>query len=89
MCALLLNLNICQMMVYTFGTRYLPVEQHCQISVQLLKINMISKYVGSGGRAVECRTVNRGHLPVSFGRDTKKTGGPIYLVSMPGEVKDL
>ena len=24
------------------------------------------------------------HLPVSFGRD----GGPLYLVSMPGEVKD-
>ena len=28
------------------------------------------------------------HLPVSFGRDIKKAGGPFYLVSMPGEVKD-
>ena len=28
------------------------------------------------------------HLPVSFGRDTTTSGGPFYLVSMPGEVKD-
>ena len=27
-------------------------------------------------------------LPVSFGGDTKKSVGPFYLVSMPGEVKD-
>ena len=26
-------------------------------------------------------------LPVSFGRDTK-AGGPFYLVSVPGEIKD-
>ena len=27
------------------------------------------------------------HLPVSFGR-TLKAGGPFYLVSMPGDIKD-
>ena len=59
-------------------------------------------YVGSGGRAVERRTLNSGSIPpaavtklrqfrsanicLSFGRDTK-TGGPFYLVSMQGEVK--
>ena len=57
----------------------------------------------SGGRAVERRTVNRGkvvqsHLPlfrnfaISFtsrlSDETLKSGGPFYLVSMPGEVKD-
>ena len=28
-------------------------------------------------------------LPVSFGGDLLKTFGPFYVVSMPGEVKDL
>ena len=61
--------------------------------------------MGSGGRAVERRTVNRvvqSHLPpfrnlgnfvhptfaCIFSEETLKAGGPFYLVSMPGEVKD-
>ena len=60
--------------------------------------------MGSGGRAVERRTVNRGDggsfppTAVSKFRQfrlsyiclclSKDTGGPFYLVSVPGEVKD-
>ena len=63
--------------------------------------------MGSCGRAVERRTVNRGdvvqsHLPpfrnlgnfvhpyicLCLSEETLKAGGPFYLVSMPGEVKD-
>ena len=63
--------------------------------------------VGSGGRAVECRTVNREdcgsipstavsklsqfhspHVCLCLSEETLKAGGPFYLVSMPGEVKD-
>ena len=63
--------------------------------------------VGSGGRAVECRTVNRGdvgsipltailklrqfcspHICLCLSEETLKAGGPFYLVSMSGEVKD-
>ena len=63
--------------------------------------------MGSGGRAVERQTVNRGdggsippnavsklrqfsspHICLCFSEDTLKAGGPFYLVSMPGEVKD-
>ena len=65
--------------------------------------------MGSGGRAVERRTVNRGdggsvpptavsklslrqfrtpHICLCLSEKTLKTGGPFYLVSMPGEVKD-
>ena len=63
--------------------------------------------VGSGGRAVERRTVNRGdggsnppiavsklrqfhspHICVCLSEKTLKAGGPFYLVSTPGEVKD-
>ena len=69
--------------------------------------------MGSGGRAVERRTVNRlwtsmvqSHLPpfrnlasaqakqfhslhicLCLSEESQKAGGPIYLVSMPGEVK--
>ena len=55
--------------------------------------------VGSGGRVVERRTVNRGDggsIPptavspqfcVCLSEETLKAGGPFYLVSMPGEVK--
>ena len=67
--------------------------------------------MGSGGRAVERQTVNRGdggsipstavsklskhYITISFtshclclSEETLKAGGPFYLVSMPGEVKD-
>ena len=63
--------------------------------------------VGSGGHAVERRTVNRvdgGSIPpiavsklsqfcsrdicLCLSEETLKVGGPFYLVSMPGEVKD-
>ena len=63
--------------------------------------------VGSGGRAVEHRTVNRGdggsipptaisklrqfsspHICLCLLEETLKAGGPFYLVSRPGEVKD-
>ena len=63
--------------------------------------------VGSGGRAVERRTVNRGdggsipptavsklrtfrspHICLCLSEETLNAGGPFYLVSMPGEVKD-
>ena len=63
--------------------------------------------VGSSGRTVECRTVNRGdsgsiqptavsrlrqfrspHICLCLLEETLKTGGPFYLVSMPGEAKD-
>ena len=62
---------------------------------------------GSGGRAVERRTINRGdggsipptavsklrqvrspHICLGLSEETLKAGGPFYLVSMPGEVKD-
>ena len=46
----------------------------------------------SGGRAVERRTLNRGDCgsipPAAVSKIRQlKTGGPFYLVSMPGEVK--
>ena len=63
--------------------------------------------VGSGGRMLERRTVNRGnggsipptavsklrqfrspHIGLCLSEETLKAGGPFYLVSMPGEVKD-
>ena len=61
--------------------------------------------MGSGGRAVERRTVNRGDggpippiavwklrgnfvHPTFLSEETLKAGGPFYLVSMPGGVKD-
>ena len=61
--------------------------------------------VESGGRAVECWTVNRGDggsIPptsiskrrqfrspqICLSEEALKAGGPFYLVSMPGEVKD-
>jgi len=63
--------------------------------------------VGSGGRVVECWTVNRGdggsipptavskltqfrspHICLCLSEETLKAGGPFYVVSMPGEVKD-
>ena len=63
--------------------------------------------MGSGGRAVERRTVNRWddgsipptavsklrqfrspHICLCLLEETLKAGGPFYLVSMPGEVKD-
>ena len=65
--------------------------------------------MGSGGRAVECQTVNRGtvvqssippaavlklrqfhspHICLCLSEETLKNGGPFYLVSRPGEVKD-
>ena len=63
--------------------------------------------MGSGGRAVERRTVNRGdggsipptvisklrqfhspHIYLRLSEETLKAGGPFYLVSMPGEVKN-
>ena len=54
---------------------------------------------GSSGRAVERRTLNRGdggsilqfrspHICLCLLEETLKAGGPFYLVSMPGEVKD-
>ena len=62
----------------------------------------------SGGRVVECRTVNQGdggsippttiskhrqfrlpYICLCLSEETLKAGGPFYLVSMPGEVKDL
>ena len=65
-----------------------------------------SRDLGSVGRAVERRTVNRGHCgsipPTAVSKlrqfrsphiaclseETIKAGGPFYLVSMPGEIKD-
>ena len=63
--------------------------------------------VGSGGRAVEHWTVNRGdggsipptavsklrqfrspRVCLCLSEETLKAGGPFYLVSMAGEVKD-
>ena len=60
--------------------------------------------MGSGGRAVERRTVNGGdggsippttnlgisspHICLCLSEETLKAGGPFYLVSMPREVKD-
>ena len=63
--------------------------------------------MGSGGRAVERRTVNRGddgsipptavsklrqfrslHICLCLSEETLKAGGPVYLVAMPGDVKD-
>ena len=63
--------------------------------------------MGSGGRAVERRTVNQEgsgsirptavsklrqfrspHICLYLSEETLKAGGPFYLVSMPGEVKD-
>ena len=63
--------------------------------------------MGSSGRAVERRTVNRGdggsvpstavsilgqfrspHICRCLSEKTLKAGGPFYLVSMLGEVKD-
>ena len=64
-------------------------------------------FVGSGGHAVEHRTVNRGdrgsipptavsklrqirspHICLCRSEETLKAGGPFYIVSVPGEVKD-
>ena len=57
--------------------------------------------MGSGDRAVERRTVNRGgrwfnlrqfrspHIYLCLSEETLKASGPFYLVSMPGEVKHL
>ena len=69
---------------------------------------LVETAMGSGGRAVERRTVSRGdggsippaavlklrqfhspHICLCLSEATLKTGGPFYLVSMPGEVKDL
>ena len=63
--------------------------------------------MGSGGHAVERRTVNRGdgssipptsvsklrqfrspYICLCLSEEPLKAGGPFYLVSMPGEVKD-
>ena len=60
--------------------------------------------LASGGRAVERRTVNRGDggsipptavskfrqflHPILVSEETLKAGGPFYLVSMSGDVKD-
>ena len=63
--------------------------------------------MGSGGRAVERRTFNRGdggsipptavskfrqfrspNICLCLSEETLKAGGPFYLVSMPGDVKD-
>ena len=60
------------------------------------------EYVGSSGRAVERRAINRvdggsipstaiskpRHICLCLSEETLKAGGPFYLVSMPGEVKD-
>ena len=59
--------------------------------------------MGSGGRVLECWTVNRGdsdsippsklrqfrspHICLCLSEETLKASGPFYLVSMPGEVK--
>ena len=72
-------------------------------------LSSISRWLsaGSGGRRVECRTVNRGdggsippatvsklrqfrspHMCLSEETLKVKAGGPFYLVSMPGKVKD-
>ena len=72
-----------------------------------MNIGAIVTIVRSGGRAVECLTVNRGdggsipptavsklrqfrspHISLCLSEETLKAGGPFYLVSMPGEVKD-
>ena len=64
--------------------------------------------MGSGGRTVERRTVNRGdggsisptavsilgqfcspHICLCLSEETLKAGGSFYLVSTPGEVKNL
>ena len=64
--------------------------------------------MGSGGRAVERRTVNRGdggsmpptavsklrqflspHICLCLLEETLKAVGPLYLVSLPGEVNYL
>ena len=69
---------------------------------------MVDWLLGSGGRAVGRRTVNRGdggtfpptavtklrqfrspHICLCPSEETLKVGGPFYLMSMPGEVKDL
>ena len=76
-------------------------------SIQCTCVQCITE-LGSGGRAVERRTVNRGdsgsipptavsklrqfrspHICLCLSEETLKAGGPFYLVSMPGEVKDL
>ena len=63
--------------------------------------------MGSGGRVVDRRAVNRGdsgsippaaisklmqfrspHISLCLLEEKLKAGGPFYLVSMPGEVKD-
>ena len=49
--------------------------------------------MGSGCCAVESWTVNRGGRwfnpnCLCLSEETLKAGGPFYLVSMPGEVKD-
>ena len=63
---------------------------------------MSQTHVWSGGHAVECRRVNRGDggsippfqnlgnfvHPTIAVEETLKAGGPFYLGSMPGEVKD-
>ena len=67
----------------------------------------ICSVLGSGGRAIKCRTINRGdggsippsavlklgqfrslNIYLCLSEETLKAGGPFYLVSMPGEVKD-
>ena len=64
--------------------------------------------MGSGGRAIERRTVNRGvggsipptaisklrqfllpYICLCLSEEALKADGPFYLVSRPGEVKDL
>ena len=66
-----------------------------------------TRSVGSAGRTVQRRTVNRGdggsippiavsklrqfrspHICLCLSEESLKAGGPFYLVSMPGEVKD-
>ena len=77
------------------------------MSEQAAETCVPGRTVGSGGRAVERRTVNQGdsgsipsaavsklrqfrlpHICLCLLEETLKAGGPFYLVSMSGEVKD-
>ena len=86
------------------GCRYVN-----SIMIHLNNLLNVRNYlcVGSSGRAVERRTINRGdggsipptavlklrqfrspYICLCLSEETLKAGGPFYLVSMPGEVKD-
>ena len=85
----------------------MPTIQRMEREMYGLSTNYVRRLayiVGSGGRAVKCRTVNRGddgatavsklgqfrlpHICLCLSEETLKAGWPLYLVSMPGEVKD-